>query len=282
MKNQEIIKTKLIRNNLDNDSNRNLFLSEAFLKEKNPFNNTNNINNKHNIKIKNNLYNYNNIGFSITLLPLPKLNNKNDKNLSFATLRKSINNLNYNNLTSSNEFNNKKKKDNYTNKRNETELKFNDLYFKTTSNNDNDDYIEEKIQKLSLRNLICDNNYRNKEIKKTINIKKEEETDFNSENQTNKKPKFFPLDKFRRKEIIKRDERSIIISNKNETFNKNEDSNNNNNFLKSRKNFKSLNQVGKITIKKYNSYKGYYIQQYIPKRKMNNNDDIIELLNTNS
>ena len=182
-------------------------------------------------------------------------------------------------------------------------------------------------KKISLRNVVFDENYREKEIQKFIYSKNERENLEKSESE-NKSNYNLNLKKYDRLAIFVKyknnsknnniKEENISNNNRCETFNKISDSsrNYNNKSLNNRdKNYSSNNikemkclfsakkynnfkgikinnsnsnkrsnalyNENKVIIK-YNKYKDYLNEKYVPKRKGNKNDDILSILNMNN
>ena len=182
-------------------------------------------------------------------------------------------------------------------------------------------------KKISLRNVVFDENYREKEIQKFIYSKNERENLEKSESENNSNYNL-NLKKYDRLAIFVKyknnsknnniKEENISNNNRCETFNKISDSsrNYNNKSLNNRdKNYSSNNikemkclfsakkynnfkgikinnsnsnkrsnalyNENKVIIK-YNKYKDYLNEKYVPKRKGNKNDDILSILNMNN
>ena len=177
------------------------------------------------------------------------------------------------------------------------------------------------VKKISLRNIVFDENYREKEIQKFIFSKNETENQDKAEtenknNYNNNLKKYDRLAIFVKYKNIK--EENTPNNNRCETFNKMSDSsrNYNNNSLYNREKNNSSNNIkemkGVFNTKKYDNYKGikinnsnsnkknntlynknreimkyskykdYLNEKYVPKRKGNKNDDILSILNINN
>ena len=317
-KNKGKITTKLIKKIKEKNSIKNIFLPLAKNIKENISKNkeTNNFNNKSNpnCQTQNNLDIYQNISYSNNSLSLPKINNKKGKNMSLS--RDYLNHLNFlYNFASPNVYRQiiakYKSNLNYNSKIN-NDRDLNDSSYmegcKTLILNNNIEKAENKInnnvitvtKKENLRNKFCNDSFQNEEFKSLLNkIKGKEINSKNEIKKMNKDDKISLFIKFKNNNINRR---NTHINNfkKSETFDKSLDSeeiktrikNNNeifnpsenkkimkNNILTNKKNsFKSLNNKSNLS-NKIPSYKTFFNQKISPKRKKNNNDDIINLLN---
>lgn len=300
-----------------------------------------------NIKKSNIRFNVNNIkSLSRTndiLFTLPNLKNQLINNISYDKIWKNKNKDNINNTSTSpqtyrhffsqhkiGKANNFIPRDDYNNfKCCFTNVNFssNNIETKRTNYENRAKQIFPNVKKISLRNIVFDENYRDKEIQKYIYTKDETENKEKTESE-NTNNYNLNLKKYDRLAIfvkyksnsknnnIKEDNTSN--NNRGETFNKIFDSSRNYNdkSLNNRdKNFSSNNikeMKGLFNTKKYDNYKGikinnsnsnkrsntlynknkeimkynkykdYLNEKYVPKRKGNKNDDILSVLNMNN
>ena len=316
-----MIKSKLIKKSKDNDSIKNIFLPLSIHRLNTNNNNSpkikknNSINNKSSelkCKIDNNLIIYKNLAYPKNLFSPVNVNNKKSRNSSLSLSGNTNNFYNFYSYTSPNVYRQilaKYKKDkNYNSQRNNNiELKnsfFNENLKTSNINSLEEKEIKEKIQifpivkKFSLRNIFCDEKYHNEQIRDLIDNKKEKETEINK-NEI-KKTKEYEKKVFPNK-IINNIESNIQNNiKKRESFNKKKDSekyvnfkekyNSYNNEIKeinkkniNKNSLNSLSQNNNIKIIKNNhSNKSYFLHRFTPRRKKNNNDDIMNLLNLES
>ena len=183
------------------------------------------------------------------------------------------------------------------------------------------------VKKISLRNIVFDENYREKEIQKFIFSKNEAEYQdkAETENKNNYKNNLKKYDRLaifvkyknnNKNNNIK--EENTTNNNRCETFNKMSDSSRNYNdkSYNNREKNKSSNNIKEMKglfstkkydnykgikinnsnsnkknntlynknreIMKYNKYKDYLNEKYVPQRKGNKNDDILSILNMNN
>ena len=275
------------------------------------------INNKSseiNLKFDNNSIIHKKMVYPKNLVSPANANNKKSRNISLSLSGNTNNLFNYYySYTSPNVYRQilakyKKDKDynsqrNYNN--NELKYSFFNENLKTSCiiNNFNEKEIKKNYQifpivkKISLRNIFCDEKYHNEQIKDLIDNKKEKETENNKIEirKTNEKEKKVILTKFKSNNNKTKNIQNNIK--KSESFNKKidpkkslnvkEKNNSSTNEIKdinkkniNKINFNSLNKNNNIRIIKNNtSDKTYFLQRITPRRKKNNNDDIINLLN---
>ena len=168
-------------------------------------------------------------------------------------------------------------------KRNDNKLDYNnytDDNLKITFKNNNEEKQRENkfdlkniptVRKISLRNILYDKNYHEKQIKNIINDKKENENDDKNDiKNADECDRLSFFTKFRNNNIKKRN----AFIKKSETYNKNVNSNDKNIDIKYDKyDFQPLIK----SINNDSSYKTYCINKYTPKRK-NKNEYILDLL----
>ena len=179
------------------------------LKELNKFENYNNLKTQNNSNISKT------IDYPRNIVSFPKFKNK-KYNILLSTLGNNKNNLEHNS-TSPNGYSKVlskyiKTQNKFPNKKN-TDIK-NIEIFETTYNKEKDNKIIfnlfPTVKKLSLRNIICDDNFNQKEIKKVVNKDKEKE---NSKkciiNNLKKYDNLSIFVKFKNNKIIKRNHHTI-------------------------------------------------------------------------
>ena len=285
---------KLLNKIKEKGSIKSIFLPLTFnsknktssLKELNKFENCNNLKTQNNSNISNT------IDYPRNIVSFPKFKNKKN-NISLSTLGNNKNNLDYNS-TSPNDYNKVlskyiKTQNKFPNKKN-SDIK-NIEIFKTTYNKEKDNKIIfnlfPTVKKLSLRNIICDDNFNQKEIKKVVNRDKEKE---NSKkciiNNLKKYDNLSNFVKFKNNKIIKRNHHTISIE-KYKTFNQKIDSSEfQRNNIDNEKNYSPKKNIKKNCLNRNNillnhnnsSFRTYFLHKFTPKRKKNNNDDILNLL----
>ena len=230
-------------------------------------NNTNNINNANNISNTNNINTNNNIN---NLNHISTFQNSNDQLL----IKYKINKNKVTELNSNYYYNNENENT------------------KEREENNNNIRIYPIIKKKSIRNIICDKKYHENEIKNLLNNKKENNyVEITKKNKEDKLRSF--LKHKNSNNIIKRNISNNIK--KYDTFNKIQDSSiildkiNTKNHIDSPKKIEN-NKINKFVqknddinkFKNSDSYRTYFLMRKNNiKRKKNNNEDILQVLNIN-